>query len=179
MSSLDHKNYLSALALTLTIPDICGKIAYPKITGEGAVGKRYAKWYNEYVYKYESTKELKRELEKLGRFDGWAVYRLRCNLLHDGSSDIEEYMKKQKRKMKPINFTFKLTDNRTYYSKSWEYKEDDSSIEIGIGVIDFCRKICLVAENFYNENSKQDIFNNIVLTDDLYKILQLNDSNNN
>ena len=47
MSSLDHKNYLSALALTLTIPDICGKIAYPKITGEGAVGKRKAKWYNE------------------------------------------------------------------------------------------------------------------------------------
>lgn len=94
MSSLNNKNYLSALALTLALPDICGKIAYPKITGEGAVGKRYTKWYNEHIYECEP----KYEIENLGRFDGWAVYKLRCNLLHDGSSDIEEYMKKSVKK---------------------------------------------------------------------------------
>ena len=38
-NSLDNKNYLSALALTLTLPDICGKIAYPEIKGRGAVRK--------------------------------------------------------------------------------------------------------------------------------------------
>ncbi|MEI3893157.1 MULTISPECIES: hypothetical protein [Bacillus] len=177
MSSLDNKNYLSALALTLTLPDICGKIAYPEETGKGAVGRRYAKWYDEHIYEHESKPELKQKIEELGKFDGWAVYKLRCNLLHDGSSDIEEYMKKQNRQKKSINFVFELTDSITSYSKSYEDNEDDCSIKIRIGIIDFCHKMCSAAEAFYNKNSKRDIFNNIIISDDLYRILRLNDPN--
>jgi len=160
MSSLDNKNYLSALALTLTLPDICAKIAYPKMK---CVGERYTQWYNDYIYKYESTDEL----GNLGKVDGRAVYELRCKLLHDGSSDIGEYMKKQKREKEPTNFVFELTDTITSYSKSWEDNEDDHSIRIRIGVNDFCFKVCSTAKNYYNQYSKQDIFNNIIIFDEL------------
>ncbi len=37
-------------------------------------------------------------------------------------------------------------------SKSWENNEDDCNIRIEIGVIEFCRKMCLVAGNFYDKN---------------------------
>ncbi|PEP49713.1 MULTISPECIES: hypothetical protein [Bacillus] len=169
MSSLDNKNYLSALALTLTLPDICGKIENP----DKGVRERYTKWYNEHIYKYEWPDEIK----DLDKFNGDAVYKLRCNLLHDGSSDIREHMKKQHNQKESKNFVFELTDTMTSYSKSLEDSEDDCSIRIRIGIIDFCRKVCLVAENFYNKNLKQDIFNNIIISDDLYKILRLNASN--
>ncbi len=59
-------------------------------------------------------------------------------------------------------------------SKSWENNEDNCNIRIRIGVIDFCRKMCLVAGNFYNKNSEQDIFNNNIISEDLYKVLRLN-----
>ncbi|PEX91821.1 hypothetical protein [Bacillus cereus] len=165
-NSLDNKNYLSALALTLTLPDICGKIAYPEIKG---VGKRYAQWYNEYIHKFENPDGM----EDVDRFDGEAVYKLHCNFLHDGSS----YMKGKYNQTESKDFVFELTDTMTFYSKSWENNEDDCSIRIEIGVIDFCRKMCLVAGDFYNKNSEPDIFNNIIISDDLYKVLRLNDSN--
>ncbi|EJR28507.1 MULTISPECIES: hypothetical protein [Bacillus cereus group] len=173
MSSLDNKNYLSALALTLTLPDICGKIAYPEIKGYGAVGKRYAQWYNEYIHKFENPDGMK----DVDRFDGDAVYKLRCNFLHDGSSDIREYMRGKYNQTESKDFVFELTDTITSYSKDWEDNEDDCNIRIQIGVIDFCRKMCWNAKNFYNKNSEQDIFNNIIISDDLYKVLRLNDSN--
>lgn len=168
MSSLDNKNYLSALALTLTLPDICGKIEYPEMVhkdGKPNIGGRYTQWYNEYIYKYESTAEM----ENLDKVDGRAVYQLRCNLLHDGSSDIGEYMKKQERKKEPTNFVFELTDTITSYSKSWEDNEDDHSIRIRIGVNDFCNNVCSTAKNFYNETRKPkpDIYNNIIIFNEL------------
>ncbi|PYD99173.1 hypothetical protein [Bacillus cereus] len=167
-NSLDNKNYLSALALTLTLPDICGKIAYPEIKG---VRKRYAQWYNEYIHKFENPDGM----EDVDRFDGDAVYQLRCNFLHDGSSDIREYMRGKYNKTESKDFVFELTDTITSYSKDWEDNEDDCNIRIQIGVIDFCRKMCWTAENFYNKNSEQDIFNNIIISDDLYKGLRLNE----
>lgn len=41
--------YISALALALTIPDICGKVLYPKEES----GSRYRKWYCEFIGRYE------------------------------------------------------------------------------------------------------------------------------
>jgi hypothetical protein len=47
---LKAEAYLSALALTLTLPDICGKAAYPEIK---TAGDRYRKWYDEQIGKHE------------------------------------------------------------------------------------------------------------------------------
>ena len=49
--SLESGNYLSALIVALTIPDICGKILYPKETN----GKRYKKWVSILICKIFMT----------------------------------------------------------------------------------------------------------------------------
>ena len=90
---------------------------------------------------------------------------------------ILEYMRGKYNQTESKDFVFELTDTITSYSKDWENNEDDCNIRIQIGIIDFCRKMCLVAGNFHNKNSERNIFNNIIISDDLYKVLRLNDSN--
>jgi hypothetical protein len=59
--------YHSALALALTIPDICGAIEYPT---EPAANRRYRNWFDAWCQLIQST---------MGAADCWA---LRCSYLH-------------------------------------------------------------------------------------------------
>lgn len=63
--------YLVALNSALTLPDICGKAEYP----DCKTGERYKKWYSEYV--------------KDGDLPANIVYKLRCNMLHQGDVEPE------------------------------------------------------------------------------------------
>ena len=78
--ALDKQCYLSALTLALTIPDMCGQIEYPSITGKGSVGKRYSKWFDQYVKKYFIT-------DNIVFFTGKDCYALRNSILHSGQSN--------------------------------------------------------------------------------------------
>ena len=66
---VDNKAYFSALALTLTIPDICGKIEYKNLNDK----EKYIKWFNEWIYKYveipKSNDTWFEEYDKLAIFD--------------------------------------------------------------------------------------------------------------
>ena len=44
--ALDNECYIVALMGALTLPDICGKSAYPNL----GVGERYRNWCDTYVY---------------------------------------------------------------------------------------------------------------------------------
>ena len=46
---VDERNWHAALALALTVPDICGQIEYPEWAGPGHTGKRYPKWFDTWV----------------------------------------------------------------------------------------------------------------------------------
>lgn len=75
--SLKTSNWMSALTLSLTIPDIAGKIEYssPK------VGDRYSKWFNKYISpKYNVNGNI--------FFSGEDCYALRCSFLHEGITNI-------------------------------------------------------------------------------------------
>ena len=72
--------YESALALALTLPDICAIIEYPNIT---LVGERYIKWSNSHIF-IDNPSNVNEN------FAGAALYQLRCNFLHSGSSDIHK-----------------------------------------------------------------------------------------
>jgi hypothetical protein len=79
--SLQDKNWYAALTLTLTLPDICGNIDYPKSFSK----KRYAKWFDKYV-KSKYTFEIGAK-KKLHTFlNGSDCYALRCSYLHEGTS---------------------------------------------------------------------------------------------
>ena len=163
-SNLESGNYLSALALTLTLPDICGKIKFPN---EKEVGVRYSKWYDEYIYEYEKSPI---DIGKMNTLvpDGKIIYKLRCCLFHDGSLDIENIARRKNKIDDSTKFKFILTNNQTSISKLSEGSDESKVFEIliRIGVEDLCFKICAVAENFYNDHyPNKDIFNNVIICD--------------
>mgnify|MGYP003521435481 FL=1 len=147
--NLTRKNYLSALALTLILPDICGKISYPELV---STKKRYAQWYDTYVYPCENPPGG----EKVNPLDGNAVYQLRCNFLHEGSNDIEGFLKRGSVE----NFSeykFIFTNSITKFSQQWAAgKEKKKKIDIQMNIVDFCNKICWVAEKFNEDNNSEE-----------------------
>jgi hypothetical protein len=75
LSAIQQKNWYSALTLSLTLPDICGKLESPTSKS----GERYIAWWNKYL------------LEKYTIFlSGSDAYALRCAYLHEGGDDVSE-----------------------------------------------------------------------------------------
>lgn len=77
--AIDNSCYFSALALALTLPDICGKAAYPN---ESRGSKRYIDWYEEVVGITEKPPD---EDDEMPYLSGSVVYQLRCAFLHQGT----------------------------------------------------------------------------------------------
>lgn len=67
--------YMSALSLALMLPDICGKVEYPKL----CPGKRYKKWFEEYIGRYE--KPTVQEDTQTPYLSDEVAYQLRCSVL--------------------------------------------------------------------------------------------------
>lgn len=156
--SLGAEAYLSALALTLTLPDICGKLEFPNDKNH------YSKWYDKWVNnltqfkngEYVKTKE-SQEHEAL--FNGEMCYGLRCAFLHSGNTT--------SKKIKYDEFKLQITKMRpggsygaNSYGSSWyENPEDkterqittDAKIDIG----GFCKRMCGAVKIFY-EKHKND-----------------------
>jgi hypothetical protein len=91
--SIATKNWYSAIAISLSLPDISSKITY----GTKSSGKKYVKWFVEYVGHFYRTNYSKNQLEmakKYGagnyegmlkgtRLSGNDCYALRCAYLHE------------------------------------------------------------------------------------------------
>lgn len=78
--SLKTRNWYSALVLSLTLPDICGKLEEP--TKNSSI--RYTEWFEKYLgNKYR------------GFLSGNDCYALRCSFLHEGSGDIEQQKRRE------------------------------------------------------------------------------------
>ena len=54
--ALENELYFVAVSSALTLPDICGKAAYPT---EQSSRKRYILWYDEEIGKYERIQKTK------------------------------------------------------------------------------------------------------------------------
>ncbi|WP_237154456.1 hypothetical protein [Oryzibacter oryziterrae] len=78
--SLLTENWYSALAMSLLLPDICGKIDNPSLSST----KRYVRWYEHWL----------QPLYTVGGGDvmlsGADCYALRCSLMHEGSGNVEK-----------------------------------------------------------------------------------------
>jgi hypothetical protein len=131
--ALANKSYLSALALTLTLPDICGKIEYPHFKnrkGKRIVGKQY--------------------------FTGEMCYSLRCSFLHDGNSDIENWGDKEDEDFY-FSYEFRLAvGGADSVGLSWvnQTNEEIKLIKtriVTVNVDKLCECICLSAERYYRE----------------------------
>ncbi len=83
-----------ALALALTLPDICGQVEHPN---EKSAGKRYRAWLDKFIPKDAFDSNYDGSLTAINngvnpefpKIDSNAIYMLRCELLHSGDAEIE------------------------------------------------------------------------------------------
>ena len=81
--ALENELYFVALNSALTLPDICGKAAFPE---ENSSKKRYILWYDKEIGIYEKNPEDKDNMPYLS---GEVIYSLRCSLLHEGNPNMK------------------------------------------------------------------------------------------
>ena len=92
--AIECECYLPALALALTLPDICGQIEYPDFKCKDNNGKefrqgrrQYVTWYNNFVKPLHYIADDK---APKFQFNGEFCYALRCSLLHEGNFELKD-----------------------------------------------------------------------------------------
>lgn len=151
---LKNECYIAALALALTLPDICGKSEYPNAGN----GKRYIRWYNQYVGVYEKSRSPYGV--DMPYLNGEVVYSLRNNFLHAGNPNIEKE-KIREENCKIDNFRLETGESligdtsHVRYGKEYEIEERTYTVNVRV----LCMKLCRAAKGYYLENvDKFDFF---------------------
>jgi hypothetical protein len=84
--AVDDENWYAALSLSMMLPDICGRFAYPKMSADKS---RYVKWFDDNLLAtYTARIGANRDIHVF--LNGGDCYALRCALLHNGTDDITE-----------------------------------------------------------------------------------------
>lgn len=163
--ALDNECYIVALMGALTLPDICGKSAYPNLRS----GERYKKWCDEYVYsQIQHTDEDGNPLDfGITELSGKVLYSLRCCLLHQGSADIEGKeceVEDFELVIQPKNdFNLYVDSVGVTWSKNdFEHRERHMSLQIR----NICKELCDAAKLYYQNHKDEFEFIN-------YKIVQI------
>ncbi len=167
-NALQNKLYFPALALALTLPDICGNAEYPN----EEVGKRYVNWYDKFIGIYMDSND-ESTIHKDPYLSGEVVYNLRNTFLHIGSPNIQE------QKIKDSNnqfdkFKFLLGDGKTIQyltiNVGWENPEKHPGCEnlgykaILVDITFLCESICESALSYYENNKDKFKFEFHVIT---------------
>lgn len=138
--ALNNGLYLSALISALTLPDVCGKAEYPKEN----TGDRYKNWYDTYV----NDRNLPSE----------TVYRLRCDLLHEGSVEMRD-RDQVKFKLMTNQFTQQIGLDFCFdVSITHADGSNDHIVKIYVGYL--CTAICRAAQSYYQSNKEKFSFLN-------------------
>ncbi|MCY8798279.1 hypothetical protein [Bacillus inaquosorum] len=81
--SIESENWHSALALALTLPDICGNLQDP----DRSSSRKYISFFNDFL-KDKYTRKIGASMEEREFLNGKDMYALRCSFLHAGEIDI-------------------------------------------------------------------------------------------
>lgn len=167
--ALEKECYLPALALALTLPDICGQIEYPELirkNGSRLVGQQYKKWFKEWVGHYYADHTGFKQNGKYPKnpyFTDEMCYQLRCAYLHSGNSDIDEFGEKEDKQFKYI-YHFSLSVNGGESYGTW-WEEPQLNVDkmfkhrtVCIDVVKLCEFLCCAAEKYYNTKEDKKVF---------------------
>ena len=151
---LNKKLYEAALALALTLPDICGQVEYPKCN---LVGQRYTKWIDECVDMevfYEATFDEFGDFHPLTAQD---IYRLRCSFLHSGDQDIKNKNIDRFSLVRPGSLGTSRKGTPYGYKYVTELQTDNSVKHIACIDIEYLSKaLCDSAEEYYKSKDPDD-----------------------
>jgi hypothetical protein len=160
--ALNNKSYLSALALSLTLPDICGQIEYPdlkKKNGERNIREQYVAWFDDWVNQYFADNTGWTEDGSKANnpyFTGEMCYSLRCSFLHAGNSDIKNWGDKEDADFH-YSYEFELAvSGADKTALSWVNPTNNHSKilktkTVRVNIDKLCECICLSAEKYYRE----------------------------
>ena len=164
--SIDDRNYLSVLTMSLMIPDIC--VNY--IGWNNKDGKGYKQWYDKYVYTYNEVprSQLKKKYgNKIPKtydikFNGKACYSLRCSIFHEGATPFEyKYLKQEKMKrIKTIELSVNSkSDKDSQYGEAKRIERYGNMEQqvIRLNVVNFAKNIIDGCNRFLNDNNIDDI----------------------
>ena len=154
--AIEKRCFLPALALTLVIPDICAKYDYPDIynkkaeyNGRKGQGAAYSKWYDENIGNYDID-----PTTGIGLLDGRSCWKLRCEFLHSGVIDLDDFMSVEDK-----HITFRLISSQYSDLKygiggcsGVEYSEDKKNQDIEVDIVNLCGKILAVLRYSYLTN---------------------------
>lgn len=164
--AIEHECYFAALALALTLPDICGKAEHPELK----VRERYKKWCQKYVCTIHPKNDpYSGDMPYLNED---VIYSLRCCFLHQGNPNIEITEKEEKYwedRCKVDHFKLEITDPDTPDGElsmvSYGAGMKISHREITVGVRDMCYRLCTAAKKYYEENVVKFTFFDFDLVD--------------
>ena len=163
--SLKQENYLAALTMALTLPDICGKAAEPSL----GTGARYKKWYKDNVVLHEKTSD-PHETD-MPYLSEEVIYQLRNSMLHQGNPNVDaKFIREEQCKVDEfILFVDEPYDSGlsvVSYEKELNEKElNEKELKITnrkleVNLILTCNRICNAAKEYYERNTKRfDFFN--------------------
>jgi len=126
---IKSKCFLSALSLTLMIPDICSKLENKRNS------KAYIEWFNKWVYEkfysFPTEEDIKQfnspnsDLHRI-KFNGMVCYKLRCAILHNGNLKLDIPKKEKDRKELKITDIELCVNSKS--PKEYQYGEATSII---------------------------------------------------
>ena len=148
--SIENECFIAALALTLTLPDICGKAEFPE---EGDT-KRYIDWYNEHIGDDEKPSDPYGS--DMPYLSGEIIYNLRNALLHQGSPSIDAYKIKTER-CKVDKFEIVIDPESLSNTSMVAYGTGLKIVgrELSVNLYHLCNIICRAATDYYNRNKEK------------------------
>ena len=154
--ALDNNLYFVALNSALTLPDICGKVAFPEKRNK----ERYILWYDEEIGKYEKNPK---DTENMPYLSGNVIYNLRCSILHEGNPNISsrvgiDHFSVVIEEANEFDFYFDLKILSNLGGKQDCYYR--------MSARRICMILCNVAESYYIENKDKFHFNYDIIDKD-------------
>ncbi|MCP8851741.1 hypothetical protein [Latilactobacillus sakei] len=155
---LNNKNYIAALGMALTIPDICGKLEY----GDIGNGQRYQNWYKNFIMSATSKLEWneypngERFPQIKPDFDADIIYKLRCQFLHEGEITSDDLQKKFKDDSVDFELVLGIPNENGTRLPTSQLAEiqngGKAKLELIINVEELCELLAKKGMEFHDEN---------------------------
>ena len=135
-ASVASHNWYSALALSLSVPDICGRLEEPSAKSQA----RFEKWYDKYLLsRYQGNVGPERSLHTF--LSASDCYALRCAFLHQGEFGVED----QRARRALTHFQFTAPRN------GWFVHKNQHGAVLQLQVDRFCLDVCEGTEQWLTD----------------------------
>jgi hypothetical protein len=153
--AITDKNWLAATALSLTMPDICGRMEHPKHRSE----KRYKAWWDKYMLdRYRGGPNKKVFLS------GADAYALRCAYVHEGAGKILH----QRARQALTHFHFTAPNERHSIHNVRLSSQGNAALILQVDI--FCRDMIDAVDRWSN-----DVASNQAVRERLQSLLEIHE----